>query len=1142
MSNSIQLFNGLNGTVATRTELENIIEVAKQEEQTHVATKLENLLSENEDAKFDISLVGNALEIVPQSMLNGLHHEEFTSEEDTGLNKAVTSSDIYQMITDKMLEMIKEASGKGYVKKWKGNVYGTGYTIPFNFDSKKRYRGVNVFLLTGFEPLENPFFMTFKQIEANKGKLKKGSKGSPVIYFTNLYKITDKKRDIDFGTYDFNKAKEYAAKNGFKESDIYTLPILKYYNVFNGKDIENIDFDLENFKIGYIEKELPTTERLPIADAIVENYPAPAPPIKHGGNDAFYAIGGKGYIQMPHMADFETAQDYYRTLLHELSHSTGDFIRLNRKIANKFGTKDYAFEELVAEWGATFLSAEAGIIFHTNNNHAEYIKNWNNVLVHLKDDNKFIMKACTLAQKLTDYILQFDESGTPLYLKNLKVNDTKIEVEKKEKTIIIPKEILKNKIVFFNVSEPFDKKYNEVKKVNARGLKIANENKLVLEDPTGLIFTKSFRLGFSSKNIIEKLSKYFAKIKVAKNDEIPVAKVEKPVAKPTTKSVGVATTKKTRGAKVEENAIKNNSVLDFPISKILTDEKRFQNRTELNQNTINQIVKNYNPAKFDPVIVWQETKTKKVFVLAGHHRFEAVKKLKHKTVQVKFLTGSEAEAIHYAKVESNANRTAETDFERAKIYRSMRETGVSKKEILDQAKEIEGKNAIAIINLSYLKENGVTIQALQQLDKADKQNKSTIEKIADWIGEALRTYSKLEYSHEKEMFDFLNDFEQSKRIKSKQEFIQKITAIAGGFDFESTDSLNLKRLKYKSQGENVYESEFKELQSKIDAILDKKTELKEKMINLINSGKNQSEYSSQLETFENLTVKANEDIKFYQSKLLELTRNKSKYTAAGNNQAALFGVKEKPVATEPKKHSKIQKIALAGNEKESEFFDVAGEVGKFLQQVEKKPVESVVITLDGQQGAGKTTTLYKFMDSFASTGNDCLFLSLEEHPSSSLAKEKVVKYLSKAAQDKTDSVGEVESIEELYEMIAPYDIIFIDSWQKLQRMVGAIRLDEDLRKKFNGKVFVVIFQQTTTGRTKGGAEVVFDGDIIIKMVKENSFADNYAYFDKNRYTKIAIEDIRYNIANGTVYNPNATEEPASELQPVQEVEFSFLVE
>lgn len=242
---------------------------------------------------------------------------------------------------------------------------------------------------------------------------------------------------------------------------------------------------------------------------------------------------------------------------------------------------------------------------------------------------------------------------------------------------------------------------------------------------------------------------------------------------------------------------------------------------------------------------------------------------------------------------------------------------------------------------------------------------------------------------------------------------------------------------------------------------------------------------------------------------------------------------------------KIKPITATGKN-DNVFFKVNGSVGEFLQAVERKPFESVVITMDGQQGAGKTTTLYKFIDAFASAGNSCLFISGEEHPESALAIEKRDKYLSNEALQHTSIVGDVESIEQLYEYVAPFEIIFIDSWQKLQRMVGAIRLDEDLRKKFNGKVFVVIFQQTTTGRTKGGAEVVFDGDIIIKMVKEKSFAENYAYFDKNRYTLIPIENIRYNIASGTTYNPNeqlqlvATETEQEEIEiPTEEINLSF---
>ena len=158
---------------------------------------------------------------------------------------------------------------------------------------------------------------------------------------------------------------------------------------------------------------------MPIAEAIIEHYPKPVPPLKFGGDKAFYNPNSD-FIQMPHMADFESAQDFYRTLFHEFAHSTGASNRLHRDFTGRFGSKKYAFEELIAEWGATFLSAEAGIIFHSNNNHAEYIKSWNAALTHIKDDNKFIMRACSKAQELTDYVLDRDKNGNPKYLKDFK--------------------------------------------------------------------------------------------------------------------------------------------------------------------------------------------------------------------------------------------------------------------------------------------------------------------------------------------------------------------------------------------------------------------------------------------------------------------------------------------------------------------------------------------------------------------------------------------------------------------------------------------------------------------------------------------------------------------------------------------------
>src|SRR5690606_38187978 len=104
---------------------------------------------------------------------------------------------------------------------------------------------------------------------------------------------------------------------------------------------------------------------------------------------------------------------------HELGHSTGAPNRLNRDLSGRFGSKKYAFEELIAELNAVFVSAEAGFMWHTNKNHAGYIKGWNEALTQIEDDNRFVMRAASQAQKATDFILQPDADGNPTYLKNL---------------------------------------------------------------------------------------------------------------------------------------------------------------------------------------------------------------------------------------------------------------------------------------------------------------------------------------------------------------------------------------------------------------------------------------------------------------------------------------------------------------------------------------------------------------------------------------------------------------------------------------------------------------------------------------------------------------------------------------------------
>ena len=423
---SVHQFNGLGGTTATREQLVEIQNNAINDGNEEIVSRIDSLLALYPKAKIfeDIQLDDHVIEPVPESFLAGLDYEQ-PEDETEGLGR-VSPAEVYDMITAKVVKMIAEATLPSYKKKWQSKEYGTGYTIPFNFVTKKRYRGVNVVMLTELEPMENPYFLTFKQVNDLKGKVKKGAKGFEVVYFTKIWKAEDKPKNLKFSSYDKTKVETFKTENAI-ENDLGVIPMLKYYHVYNGRDIEGIDFGLSNFKMGFIDVEKPSIEanRMPIPEAILKNYPKPQPTLKFGGNKAFYRPG-TDHVQMPYLADFETVQDYYRTLLHEFSHSTGASSRLKRDFSGKFGSKPYALEELTAELGAIFLSAEAGIIWHNNTNHAAYLKSWNAALTQIKDDNKFIMRASTAAQKVADFVLQFDENGDPLYF-----NDLKKVVEKK---------------------------------------------------------------------------------------------------------------------------------------------------------------------------------------------------------------------------------------------------------------------------------------------------------------------------------------------------------------------------------------------------------------------------------------------------------------------------------------------------------------------------------------------------------------------------------------------------------------------------------------------------------------------------------------------------------------------------------------
>jgi hypothetical protein len=577
---------------------------------------------------------------------------------------------------------------------------------------------------------------------------------------------------------------------------------------------------------------------------------------------------------------------------------------------------------------------------------------------------------------------------------------------------------------------------------------------------------------------------------------------------------------KTASKGLPKNIKTSSSVIEVPLKSINIDKARFQNRNSLNETVLNQIVKNYSETKLDPVILWKDNDNK-IYLLAGHHRLEATKRVGKTHIQAKFFSGKEADAIYFAKVESNANRSLETPQERAKIYRDMRIKGKSKKDILETAKEIEGKNAPYIINLSYLEPTGIVMQMLNSFDKnTDQATEKEITKIADWIGNARQNYD-LTDAHETEMFQFLKDASLSARIRTKAEFLQKINAIAGGFDFDKNEILNLKKFKYKSDGEAKYEEEYSQIKNQIDTISLKKQDLTDRLKNPKNpqyinpTGK---DYEDIILQMDKVMQNYNEDLKYYQKKLYDLMQEKGNYINAGSNQVALFGPKKTtnktyaPALKQPATNSQnsLSSLMQKNATQEQRYYENGSvQLAKFLGNIEIKNKESVAITLTGEQGSGKTRFVFQLMNAFAKNYK-VGHASFEEHPESSLYSSKVQEYINPSYFNNIDVLTDF-SINGLTTLIKNNDVIVIDSFQKLQELQKGLELDKDFRKKYDGKLFIIIYQQTSNGSMRGGTKSQFDGDIILMIYKEEDFRKSFIYPNKNRYTSTPLNELKYNI-------------------------------
>ncbi|MCS6291158.1 MAG: DUF1738 domain-containing protein [Nitrospira sp.] len=286
-----------------------------------------------------------------------------------------TRQDVYTRVTDRIVADL----GKGvrtWMKPWSAEHAAGKITRPLRHNGTP-YSGINILMLWSAAMAEGfaaPIWMTFKQALELKAHVRKGEKGSLVVYANS---ITRKETDDVSG-----------------DETEHEIHFMKGYTVFNVEQIEG----LPAHYYAKPEPRFSPIQRIEHAESFFASLRAD---IRHGGTQAYYAQE-PDYIRMPPFEAFCDAQSYYATLAHESTHWTKHPSRLAREFGRKkWGDEGYAEEELVAELGSAFLCADLELALTPREDHASYIAHW---LTVLKDDKRAIFRAAAHAQRAADFI------------------------------------------------------------------------------------------------------------------------------------------------------------------------------------------------------------------------------------------------------------------------------------------------------------------------------------------------------------------------------------------------------------------------------------------------------------------------------------------------------------------------------------------------------------------------------------------------------------------------------------------------------------------------------------------------------------------------------------------------------------------
>jgi antirestriction protein ArdC len=284
--------------------------------------------------------------------------------------------DVYTRITSAIVAELEKGT-RPWTRPWSAEQAAGRITRPLRHNGQP-YSGINILWLwasASVQGLAAPIWMTYRQVVELRAHVRKGEKGSPVVYANALIRT---EKDTATGD-DVERA----------------IHFLKGYTVFNVEQIEGLP---PHF---YAPAETPRLDPPARIERAEHFFAATGVTLSHGGSRAFYRPSTDSIV-LPMFEAFRDAESYYATLAHETTHWTGHESRLARDFGSKrFGSEGYAVEELVAELGAPFLCADLDLALEPREDHASYIANWLEVLKH---DNRAIFTVASHAQRAVDYL------------------------------------------------------------------------------------------------------------------------------------------------------------------------------------------------------------------------------------------------------------------------------------------------------------------------------------------------------------------------------------------------------------------------------------------------------------------------------------------------------------------------------------------------------------------------------------------------------------------------------------------------------------------------------------------------------------------------------------------------------------------